>query len=111
MVDRSVTDGIVYFLQGTTTHRIKIWFTRSDVFKRMDSIAVSCPENLRLIGVSQGSLFHEKALHGLLREHRIKGEWFDNSDEVVSTIKKIFERVAREGKWYIPPIEKVLAAA
>lgn len=110
MVDRSITDGIIYFIQGTLSHRIKIGFTRSDVFQRMDSLSVGSAEGFRLIGVAKGSLWHERELHRLLKSHRIKGEWFDNSDEVIATIKKVFERVAVTG-WFLPPIEKERAAA
>ncbi len=73
--DPKKEEGSVYLIQGETTKRIKIGWSKN-VEKRIKALESS--EKLRLlyeiIGVTKDD---EKALHTLFQDYRIKDEWFE----------------------------------
>jgi DNA-binding NtrC family response regulator len=74
---------MIYFLQRGQDGPIKIGFTsKDDVSQRMATLQTACPERLTLIGMIEGGLDREKALHRLFSNHKLGGEWFDSTPRI-----------------------------
>ena len=53
---------------------------------RLAEMQVGCPERLRLLGFIDGGLQLEREIHTILGSSRIRGEWFNCSDDMVSLV-------------------------
>ena len=67
----------IYF--AVSGNYVKIGQT-TEIKKRIQTLSVSCPEGIKLIGVIQYG--DEKQTHRDLNHLRIKGEWFKYSPEI-----------------------------
>lgn len=82
---------MIYFAQAGRAGPIKIGSTR-DLAKRMAAFAVDNHEVVALLCSVEGDQPLEKRIHRLLRPHRVKGEWFRPSSEIVELVA-----IARSG--------------
>lgn len=74
----------VYFIQRGADGPIKIGYTKRDPCRRMADFQVACPERLSLIGhIPVVGITVERYIHRELAEHRIGGEWFRPSRQVL----------------------------
>lgn len=71
----------VYAVKDPIGGAIKIG-TAQDVSKRLKALQTGCAGRLELLHAFRGGVAIEKALHYLLREHRLSGEWFTDHPEV-----------------------------
>lgn len=69
----------VYFVADVG--RIKVGYSRN-VDQRIRDIGQYLERPLVVIGVIEGGLNVERAIHGKLSEHRLRGEWFRDNAEV-----------------------------
>jgi hypothetical protein len=95
----------VYFVSAPG--RIKIGFTRMPE-KRLKALRRADMEELTVIAIMDGKRALESKLHGLLKDYRLRGEWFVDCPEVRMVID---EAVA--GKHAVverPPCEAIVAA-
>lgn len=74
---------VVYFLQAGDDGPVKIGFTKN-LGTRIEDLQCGRSERLRLIGHRPGGRQEEKALHLRLAAHRLRGEWFKPSAEVLA---------------------------
>jgi hypothetical protein len=74
----------IYFIKADD--RVKIGFSH-DPLKRMKELQTGQHRSLRLMGVIEGSLGDEKALHKRFAQYRTRGEWFRLSEEVIGFIE------------------------
>ncbi len=72
----------VYFVRGKATRLVKIGFS-TDVGARIDALRAQSPDDLELLGVLQGTLQTERALHARFWELTHHGEWFRESPELI----------------------------
>lgn len=79
------TKGYVYYahLPG----RIKIGFSKNP-WARMSDLRVTAP-SVVLLGVEAGSLDVERDRHDQFKAHRIEGEWFTASSELMDFIERL----------------------
>lgn len=78
--------GFVYFI--SVPGRVKVGFTtRPD--SRIREIARHTEQAPMLIGTIAGSIPLERAIHARLSSYRIRGEWFDDCDDVRSVIARL----------------------
>jgi hypothetical protein len=77
--------GLVYFIQGKCTGRIKIGISKSPR-RRISMHQVGSPEELVLLAVTTGGREMEKALHQRFSGSRVHGEWFECTEELKSFI-------------------------
>ncbi len=77
--------GWVYFMQDTGTGHIKIGFSKN-VMKRLESIQGANASEIVLLSAIPGSVKKEAALHEFFSGSRIRGEWFEESDELCELI-------------------------
>jgi len=75
----------IYFVQQGRDGPIKIGVA-SDVAARINQLQTGSAEPLRLLSVRPGSRVVERQLHERFTGHRIRGEWFSPSDELMDYI-------------------------
>ena len=83
--------GWVYFIQDTRTDHIKIGFTH-DVQKRMSQLQTASSAEYVLLSAMQGSTRKEAALHEFFAHARVRGEWFEATDELCELIAMCVEK-------------------
>lgn len=74
-------DFAIYFIFAPTANRIKIGFSKHPE-KRVNSIMTSSPFELELLGVINGTLEEEQALHQRFSHLRAHREWFEATPEL-----------------------------
>jgi hypothetical protein len=78
--------GNIYFFRVGDTGPIKIGFTRSFPFMRMQELQKANPFDLKWIGEFRGSMQEEAALHRRFARSRIRGEWYQPTDDLLCLI-------------------------
>lgn len=73
----------IYFIRSGDTGPIKIGLAK-DVRRRLSGLQTGHPERLHLLHLFDGGAVEERALHSRFKEHRIKGEWFTATQEILS---------------------------
>ena len=86
--------GMIYFVR--TRKAIKIGYA-TDLKKRLTQLQVGNSNPLKVMLTVPGSKEDEALLHHLLREHRIRGEWFKPDVFVMVVIGMIETRGKVEG--------------
>lgn len=81
--------GYIYFVTFDL-ETVKVGFA-TDVRSRLSQIQVSSPAELTEIVRYLGTPDDEGRIHNLLRQHRIRGEWFDWNDEVDGFMEDMFD--------------------
>lgn len=89
----------VYFIQASTGGPIKIGLT-TDVNRRLKELQMCCPIPLQIIHVIPGGDQKlEKQLHKSFSLHRLHGEWFDATGDLLKFIhdsKKVLKNGRRK---------------
>jgi Meiotically up-regulated gene 113 len=87
---RSLVPGVcvVYFIHCPAFKAIKIGFG-IDAAKRLVTFQIGCPAELVLIGICQGGSVRESKIHQRFRRHRIRGEWFRATSDVMSYVTRL----------------------
>lgn len=75
----------VYAIQVDSNGPIKIGTARNPRSRR-STLQIASPWQLRLLGAWAGDENDEITLHRLLREHRIRGEWFHPTADVIELV-------------------------
>lgn len=87
--------GTVYALQrGHSGGPIKIGFTSDNVFARTRSLQTAAAELLVPIGWAEGTQQDERALHHLLDDFRMSGEWFFPTKKVLAVARDLDGAIA-----------------
>lgn len=81
---------MIYFVQHGDGGPIKVG-TTTNLKRRIEALQNASPENLKLLATIDGGPNEEKILHSIMREERLRGEWFNPSSLVLSIVKKAKE--------------------
>ncbi len=79
----------VYFIQASKTKHIKIGTTRGSAKERMASLQTGSPVKLKLLAEIDGDARTEAALHRLFAADRVRGEWFNPSDDLLNYLERL----------------------
>lgn len=81
-------EGFVYFIAIGEPYvtQVKVGFTAGDPYARMKTLQTGCPFEMRMLGFVVGNKGQEAELHDVLRDERLKGEWFEYTDFVQRVI-------------------------
>lgn len=71
--------GFVYAIESGDA--VKIGFSK-DPISRLTELNIGAPGKHRLIGFARGDKCHEREIHEICRNQRIRGEWFRNEGHV-----------------------------
>ena len=74
--------GWVYFIVCADTRRCKIGFTKAHPEKRLANLQTGSPGELVLCVMHPGTPDTERQLHERFASSRIRGEWFELTDEL-----------------------------
>lgn len=89
---KSCALGFVYFVQVAGDGPIKIGWT-ADPQQRLIHLQIACPYSLILLGTIEGNEKHERLWHRVFAQHRLRGEWFMPSTELMGYIELALERI------------------
>jgi len=89
----------IYFLKSFGA--IKIGYS-ADVATRIRDISIYAPLQPDLLGTIPGDRHFERAIHGHLKKHHLKGEWFSDCSEVREVMARLFE-VGAAAINFVPP--------
>lgn len=80
--------GFVYFVLDATAEQIKIGHAK-DPHARHRSLQVGNPNEIHLLGwiKQRVPVALERELHERFKAHRVRGEWFECSEEIVDYIR------------------------
>jgi hypothetical protein len=80
---------LVYAIRASESGRIKVGIT-GKMKRRLAACRTSCPEPLSVVGVlevpDERARDIEREIHWRYREHRVTGEWFNPSPELLAEI-------------------------
>jgi len=79
---------MIYFIQQGLNGPIKIG-TTGDVSMRLKNLQCANPCSLRLVGVVDGEVGEEEAIHARFKHRRIRGEWFKGSADLCKYIDEL----------------------
>jgi hypothetical protein len=79
----------VYFITCRTVNMVKIGYAEGPhhVRQRLIGMRVGCPLDIALEMYLPGTEQDEKAMHELLKAHRVRGEWFWITQEIENLIQ------------------------
>jgi hypothetical protein len=86
--------GHVYFVENPQAGAVKIGFT-AQPRSRFSALRAVNLDKLNVLALFPGSIQHEKFLHRLFEQDRIKGEWFTKSGALLETIDDIRKWASR----------------
>ena len=78
----------VYFIQQGDNGPIKIGYS-ADPQRRLQSLSTASPYPLRLLGVVDGDMALEQALHHRFADHQLEGEWFAPTPDLLEFIANL----------------------
>lgn len=83
--------GVIYFLQESETKRVKIGHTRSanSLYERFKTLQAGNSQELKIIGLAEGSSKEERYLHESFDQHRVRGEFFELHTDIESYIRSV----------------------
>lgn len=76
--------GIVYALADLDRGLVKIGYTGGSLEVRRRAIEKASGASLQVLGCVRGSRDDESAMHDLLAEYRVRGEWFVADEAVIA---------------------------
>jgi hypothetical protein len=85
---------MIYFIACFDANAVKIGITEkrpyltaeASAFQRLGVAQVNCPLALDLLAITEGGPIEEQALHERFAKDRIRGEWFNLTDELSAHI-------------------------
>ncbi len=80
---------MIYAVQGLRGTPIKIGYTKDaeTLRSRVSTLQTAYPYPLGVLNIIDGTTKHEKALHAILDDFRLMGEWFEASAFVLHVIE------------------------
>ena len=78
----------IYFVQAVQLKLIKIGFS-SNVEKRVAALSTACPDELKILKVVRGGQEVEGQIHKKFSRDRVRGEWFNPSEDLLSYIESL----------------------
>jgi hypothetical protein len=83
----------IYFIQDSYSRAVKVGYS-ANVAKRFAALQVAAPYTLHLLGVVPGGEDREQEIHAALSERfrRLRGEWYEPSDDLLRMIAAMTSR-------------------
>jgi len=87
---RGKTTGWIYIVRMNDAGPVKIGYSgdKGNARSRVDKLQTGNPYPLKTIWIGNGNFGIESRIHKLLARYRMKGEWFEPTEEVIEFIEK-----------------------
>ena len=83
---------IVYFILDTYSNSVKIGYTTiKGLSKRLETLQIGTPYELKLLGALWGNQKIEKQIHEQFSSFHIRGEWFHYTKELEDFISECWD--------------------
>lgn len=86
----------VYFIRSGS--RVKIGRSKN-VRHRLESVRVANADEVYLIGAAMGGVILERDIHWAVRSDRVRGEWFELSDNLIKVMRRVCMWPIHQGGW------------
>lgn len=83
----------IYFIRCKATGLVKIGLS-GNPRSRLSKMQSDSPGELEVLGIEPGGLERERALHNRFADHRIRGEWFSPTAEILAHARTLAPVVA-----------------
>lgn len=83
--------GTIYVIRMGDDGPIKIGFTAGSAACRLKQLQTGNPSPLRIIMEFDGEPLGERLFHGAFTDHKLVGEWFQYSDDIIEAIRTVAE--------------------
>jgi hypothetical protein len=94
--------GLAYLYAVQAAQAVKFGRTESAIEKRLMSLQVSCPVDLKLLGIVKGPASLEPFVHAYLRPvAHLRGEWFDLNHPAVQKVLDAMATGDPEAVWQL----------
>lgn len=100
----------VYFIRCTASGLIKIGLSENP-WKRLSKMQSDSPGQLEMLGVVGGDIVTEAELHDRFSASRLRGEWFNPTDDLVAFVQDLPAPVGERRKTYDPATSPTRLAA
>lgn len=85
-------ESIIYFILDECSNSVKIGYTTlKGLKKRIETLQIGTPNELRLLGATWGDKKIEKQLHEKFHYSHIRGEWFHYTKELEEFIAECWD--------------------
>lgn len=80
---------MIYYIACTATERLKIGYTQGEPEVRLKQLQTGSASDLRLIACHHGTLDDERRLHEKFADQRLRGEWFQMSEDLLEHLSMV----------------------
>lgn len=80
---------MIYYIACTATERLKIGYTQGEPEVRLKQLQTGSAADLRLMACHSGTLDDERQLHTKFASQRLRGEWFEMSEDLLEHLSMI----------------------
>lgn len=80
---------MIYYIACTSTQRLKIGYTQGEPEVRLKQLQTGSAADLRLMACHAGTLDDERQLHEKFASQRLRGEWFEMSEDLFEHLSMI----------------------
>ena len=81
--------GFIYFILSEKFNAVKIGFTRNNIEQRLKDAATWYPYDYDMIKMIEGTMIDERMIHRRFVKDKLRGEWFNYSDELKEYIENL----------------------
>lgn len=89
----------VYFISTDNFEFIKVGISNNP-YKRLKGLQQNIPNKLILLMTFNGKNYEETLLHHFLKKYKVRGEWFELNNKIITLMKKINEEVKSSNVHY-----------
>ena len=83
---------VIYFIRNGEDGPIKVGYTEDNAEYRLKSLQTGNPDELTLLGEIYGSKDDERKIHKKFEKHKLRGEWFNPENDLLSFISNKIEK-------------------
>jgi hypothetical protein len=80
---------VIYYIACTATERLKIGYTQGEPEVRLKQLQTGSAADLRLMACHPGTLETERQIHEKFSSQRLRGEWFEMSEDLLEHLSMI----------------------
>lgn len=80
---------MIYYIACTATNRLKIGYTNGEPEVRLKQLQTGSAADLLLMACHDGGLDDERHIHAMFAHQRIRGEWFEMSEDLFKHLSTV----------------------